>query len=103
MSSNEERDALMKVLNDKGAYCGECSYEDGYGAGGCSQCRETLEGYADAVIAHLAAQKSATRPTRDAANAALIREAWAYVPPRFMPETSSLIARLADALDAAAV
>jgi len=50
--ASTDHEALMEILNDAGAYCGECGYEDGYkGKDGCSQCAETLTGYANAILA----------------------------------------------------
>jgi hypothetical protein len=48
--TENEAAKIMQVLNEAGAYCGECDYERGYGEGGCSQCLETLTGYANALI-----------------------------------------------------
>lgn len=41
------RDELADILHGKGAYCGSCGYEDGR----CSDCKEVLTGYADAILA----------------------------------------------------
>lgn len=46
------REAIVKALHDKGAYCGVCDYETALdGTPGCSECREVLNGYADAILA----------------------------------------------------
>lgn len=48
-----DRDGLMRVLNKAGAYCGMCSYEEGYGEDGCADCRRCLEAYAADLIAFI--------------------------------------------------
>lgn len=45
--SDELRDEIATTVYDKGAYCGECSYE---GWDECSQCRRITRGYADALL-----------------------------------------------------
>lgn len=42
-----EREELASILHGEGAYCGSCGYEDGQ----CSDCKEVLAGYADAIRA----------------------------------------------------
>jgi hypothetical protein len=50
-TENEQSAEVMRILNNAGAYCGECGYEGGYGQDGCSQCAVTLATYARHLIA----------------------------------------------------
>lgn len=44
----ELRERIAVALNRAGAYCGDCSYEEGFD---CDDCHECCHRYADAVIA----------------------------------------------------
>jgi hypothetical protein len=44
-----DRETLMRLLHNKGAWCGMCDYEDGIDA--CEDCRICLGTYAGAVLA----------------------------------------------------
>lgn len=50
-TESERSTEIMRILNNAGAFCGECDYESGYGQDGCSQCAVTLATYARHLIA----------------------------------------------------
>lgn len=49
--TNELREEIMRLLNDEGAYCGDCDFESGYiGKDKCGECARCLGNYADALL-----------------------------------------------------
>lgn len=47
MTAPSLRDRIARALHDKGAYCGNCGFEDGFDA--CIDCQQALYSYARAI------------------------------------------------------